>query len=105
MRFEREVLSLYFEKQTNFTSYRRQSGSYGVLRLIRTGRDQDAYSHELLQSGKPELTVSGWIRRKIQSGPSRPSQSHQQRRSDPTSEPNLAAFPATARIDQQESQL
>jgi HSF-type DNA-binding len=85
-RFEAQLLPLYFERQTVYTSFRRQLSLYGFLRLVCTGRDQDACYHELLLRGRPEL-CAGIVRT-----PKAKHSTHH-RRYDPTTAPRFDAFP------------
>jgi hypothetical protein len=76
--------------------FARQLSLYGFLRLINTGRNQDAYYHELLLRGRPELTA-GIVR-------TTPKANHQtrHRRYDPTTAPHFDTFPPlTCRSRQQ----
>jgi HSF-type DNA-binding len=78
-RFEAQLLPLYFERQTVYTSY-------GFLRLVCTGRDQDACYHELFLCGRPEL-CAGIVRT-----PKAKHSTHH-RRYDPTTVPYFDALP------------
>jgi HSF-type DNA-binding len=54
--FETEVLPIYFQGQTKFTSFQRQLNIYGFLRLTRKGyEDHNGYYHERFLRGHAVL--------------------------------------------------
>jgi HSF-type DNA-binding len=93
-RFVVEILPRYFDRQTVYTSFARQLSLYGFLRLVCTGRDMDAYYHELLLRGRPEL-CAGIVRT-----PKAKHSTHH-RRYDPTTVPHFDAFPPLPRQSQE----
>lgn len=55
IRFQNEVLPLYFPDNKNLGSFLRQLNIYGFRRMINNGPDRDSYYHAMFLHGRPDL--------------------------------------------------
>lgn len=63
--FSRIIMPKYFPTSKKFSSIQRQFNIYGFEKLTRVGPDKGSYYHEAFLRGRPELTSSRMVRRRI----------------------------------------
>jgi ASC-1-like (ASCH) protein len=85
VRFEKEIIPVFFEGQKQYSSFHRQLNCYGFLRITRPGPDHNSFYHELFLRGRADLAA--YIpRQRLTTNSVRISL-------DPSSEPDFNTYP------------